>query len=134
MTEEALTYLPDHFHEHHEYAVEMSTAFESVRLFHDTAWMDWFDPPQKYVLSERLRPHPDHHRKRFKTNQESIAIMNASWNYVIYHYEHEFLYELKKDPDEMRNLVKDVFYEEKLIEMRKVLKLKLAENKLYRVR
>ena len=85
-------------------------------------------PPQEYVLSERIRSNPERTRDRKNVGPGSFAIMSASWKYVKYQDDKEFLYHLSEDPEEMYNLADDEKYQDKLVEMRAALERKLAET------
>jgi arylsulfatase A-like enzyme len=42
LTEEPVSYLPDHYHEHHQYAEEMKQVFDSVDQLPREQWMWWY--------------------------------------------------------------------------------------------
>lgn len=85
-------------------------------------------PPQEYVLCERIQSNQEHTRDRMNAGPGSFAIMSASWKYIRYPDDHEFLYHLSEDPEEMNNLAENDTYADKLKEMRMALKDKLKET------
>jgi len=85
-------------------------------------------PPQEYVLCEWIPPNQAHTRDRMNAGPGSFAIMNASWKYIRYPDDHEFLYHLSEDPDEMINLADNEKYTDKLKEMWIALNKKLWET------
>jgi arylsulfatase A-like enzyme len=60
-----------------------------------------------YRHSERVRPNSGRTRAIAKDNPGEWMIRGAGWKYAIYANGDEFLYNLSKDPGEMRNLAAD---------------------------
>ena len=86
------------------------------------------NPPQEYVLCERIQSNQEHTRDRKNAGPGSFAIMSASWKYIRYPDDHEFLYHLSEDPEEMNNLAFDDKYADQLKELRRALENKLLET------
>ena len=62
------------------------------------------DEAPKYVLCERLNPHPGHLRDVEPGRPGHFMVRGEGWKYAIYQDGKEFLYDLHNDPEERANL------------------------------
>jgi len=62
---------------------------------------------RQYTFSERVRPHPQGRRKVLLGTKGAFMVRGKGWKLIRYQDGQEYLYDLKQDPGETRNLVDD---------------------------
>ncbi|MHC4442145.1 MAG: sulfatase family protein [Planctomycetota bacterium] len=58
-----------------------------------------------YKFSERIHRHPKQKREILPTTKGSFMIRGNGWKYIRYHDSGEYMYNLKADPGEVKNLI-----------------------------
>lgn len=81
-----------------------------------------------YNICERIRPNPNKVRKVTDETTGDFMIKNEEWKYSVYSNGTEFLYNLKVDHSEIKNLANNSLYAEKKEIMRHELKIWLFNN------
>jgi len=65
---------------------------------------------RQYTFSERVRPHPQGLRKVLPGTRAAFMIRGKGWKLIRYEDGRQYLYNLKEDPGETRNLDDDPKY------------------------
>lgn len=77
---------------------------------------------RKYNFSERVDGHMEGKREILPSTQGSFMVQDGKMKYAIYSNGLEYCYDMKKDPDEFKNVIKDPKYAEKVSVMKKAMK------------
>jgi len=65
---------------------------------------------KQYTFSERVRPHPKGLRKVLPGTRAAFMVRGKGFKFIRYEDSQQYLYNLKEDPGETRNLVDDLKY------------------------